>query len=99
MAGRERRPRVPTKRPIIPTRPRQVLPTSSEDNTMEHVPIVARPMPLTNLNAEYIHMLVENTVAKADRDIIRHDTTSMFLRPREESASVAKMMPPTRHPM
>ena len=44
-------------------------------------------------------MLVEKTVSKEDRDIVRHERKSMFLRPSEESASVARTNPPTRQPM
>ena len=43
-------------------------------------------------------MLLEKTVSKEDRDIVRHERKSMFLRPSEESASVARTSPPTRQP-
>ena len=44
-------------------------------------------------------MLVEKTVSKEDRDMVRHERKIMFLRPSEESASVARTNPPTRQPM
>lgn len=34
----------------------------------------------------------------AETDMMRDERTSMFLRPRRESASVARRMPPTKHP-
>lgn len=43
-------------------------------------------------------MLVEKAVSIEDRDIIRHDNKSMFLRPRDESASVDRAKPPIRQP-
>ena len=44
-------------------------------------------------------MLVEKTVSKEDRDTVKHERESMFSRPSEDSASVARMSPPTRQPM
>lgn len=44
-------------------------------------------------------MLEEKIVKRDDKDIIKHDKTSMFLRPRLESASVARTSPPAKHPM
>lgn len=34
----------------------------------------------------------------ADTDIMKHERNSNFLRPRDESASVARMKPPSRQP-
>ncbi|WRX29016.1 hypothetical protein QQP08_021503 [Theobroma cacao] len=92
-------PKVKQKKPITPTWPRHRFPTSSVDNTRAQVPIVARPNPLINLKAEYIHIFDEKTVKREDKDIIRHERRSIFLRPRVESASVASASPPARHPM
>ena len=44
-------------------------------------------------------MLVEKAVKKVDKDIMRHERKSMFLRPSEVSASVARASPPIKHPM
>jgi hypothetical protein len=44
-------------------------------------------------------MLDEKTVSKEDSDMARHERKSMFLRPSEESASVARTSPPTMQPM
>ena len=99
MAGNDRNPRVKQKKPMDPTWPRRFLPTSSVDNTIAHVPIVARPKPLMNLKTEYIHILVEKMVRRQETDIIKHERKSMFLRPRDESASVARISPPARQPM
>lgn len=43
-------------------------------------------------------MLVEKAVNIEERDIIRHDKKSMFLRPRDESARVDRARPPTKQP-
>lgn len=61
--------------------------------------MVARPNPDKNLREEYIQMLEENEARREERDIMRHEKKSMFLRPSEVSASVARTSPPTRQPM
>lgn len=43
-------------------------------------------------------MLVEKAVRTPVSDIIRLDNTSMFFRPKEESANVASANPPKRQP-
>lgn len=44
-------------------------------------------------------MLVEKAVRKVDKDIMRHERNSMFLRPNDVSASVAKASPPIKQPI
>lgn len=43
-------------------------------------------------------MLVENAVRKVERDMMREERMRVFLRPREESARVARAKPPRRQP-
>ena len=42
---------------------------------------------------------MEKTVSREDRDMVRHVRKSVFFRPSDESASVARTSPPTRQPM
>lgn len=84
--------------PAIPILSLHFFPTISVDRTRAEVPIVALPNPLANLNAAYIHILVEKAVITAEIDMTRLDRTRDFFRPRAESASVAKAKPPTRQP-
>lgn len=44
-------------------------------------------------------MLLEKAVENADKDMTRDPRKIMFLRPSEESARLARISPPTRHPM
>lgn len=99
MAGSVKNPIVKKKKPITPTRPRLRFATSSEARTSAEVPMLARPIPEKNLRAEYIQTLVEKVASKEERDIKRHEKKSMFLRPSDESASVANTSPPIKHPM
>lgn len=87
------------KNPITPTCPRQRFPTSSVDKTRAEVPMVARANPVMNRRKEYTHILVEKAVRKVDKDMMRHERKSMFLRPSEVSASVARVSPPIKQPM
>ena len=98
MAGRERNPRVKNTMQRTPIWPRHFFPTSSVGNTRAHVPIVERPKPLTNLKAEYIHMLVEKAARRAKTDMPMQERKSIFFRPNKESASVVRVSPPIKEP-
>lgn len=85
-------------KPATPMFSLHFFPTSSVDRTRAHVPTVALPNPQTNRRAEYIQTLVENAVNTPVTDITRLDKTSIFFRPKDESANVASAKPPTRQP-
>lgn len=86
------------KNPAIPIRPRHFLLTISVDRTSAQAPIEARPNPLINLNPAYTKTFVENVVMSEATHMVKHERKSKFLRPRDESASVAKMNPPSKQP-
>jgi hypothetical protein len=89
---------VKKKKPATLTVSRHRRPTSSVDRTSVHVPTMDRPNPDTNLSAAYAHTLDANAVSTPAKDMETSDTSSIFLRPRNVSASVASTNPPVRHP-
>lgn len=99
MTGNDKNPRVKRKKPMTPTWPRRRFPTSSVDNTIAHVPMVARPNPERNLKREYIQTFGEKIVRNPEVDIKRQERSNMFLRPRVESARVERRRPPTMQPI
>lgn len=86
------------KNPVMLACPRHRFPTSSDDSTSAHVPIVALLDPEINLREVYTHILVETVVSNPATDMTKHDKTMVFLRPSEESASVMIINPTVREP-
>jgi hypothetical protein len=62
------------------------------------VPTIDLKKPDTNRSAAYAQMLVAEAVSTPATDMDARDTSSIFLRPRRESASVVRRNPPARQP-
>ena len=97
-AGRERNPSVKKKNPATHTVSRHFFPTSSVERTIVHVPTMDLPNPDTNRRAAYAHTFGEKAVSTPATDIDTMDVSSIFLRPRSESARVVRRKPPARQP-